>query len=165
MTATRRIALAWYGYGYLREALPIYPVYAIVIGAHGIDAMQLSVLFIIWSGSALAFEVPAGVLADHYSRKWLLVASGAIKGCAFVVWWLVPDFTGYLAGFVIWGASSSLVSGTAESYLYDSLASRGNADAFTRIYGRGMAAASLGIATALASGGYLALNQNLSDIL
>jgi MFS family permease len=156
MTATRRIALAWYSYAYLREALPIYPVYAIMIGAHGVDALQLSVLFIVWSGAALVCEVPAGMLADRYSRKWLLVASGAIKGGAFIVWWLVPDFTGYLAGFVIWGASSSLVSGTAESYLYDALAGRGEGDAFARVYGRGMAAASLGIATALASGGFIA---------
>jgi MFS family permease len=156
MTATRRIALAWYGYGYLREAVLIYPVYAIMIGAHGVDALQLSLLFIVWAGSALLFEVPAGMLADRYSRKRLLVLSGAIKGTTFIVWWIAPDFTGYLIGFVIWGAGSSLVSGTAESYLFDALDAHDAADAFARIYGRGMAANSLGIATALASGGYLA---------
>ena len=156
MTATRRIALAWYGYGYLREAVLIYPVYAIMIGEHGVDALQLSLLFIVWAGSALLFEIPAGLLADRYSRKWLLVLSGMIKGTTFIVWWMQPDFTGYLLGFVIWGAGSSLVSGTAEAYLYDALRAHDAANEFARIYGRGMAANSLGIATALASGGYLA---------
>jgi MFS family permease len=156
MTSTRRIAGAWYAYGYLREVVLIYPVYAIMMGQHGITAIQLSTLFVVWSGSALVFEVPSGVLADRYSRKRLLVLSGFLKGCAFIVWQISPDFVGYLLGFVLWGAGSSLVSGTSESFLFDTLTQRRDVDNFARIYGRGMAASSLGIATALAGGGYLA---------
>lgn len=156
MSPINRIAATWYTYGYLREAVLIYPVYAIMLGEHGIDAMELSTLFIVWAGSALVFEVPAGVLADRYSRKWLLVISGAIKGTTFIVWWISPDFTGFLLGFVLWGGGSSLVSGTSESFVYDSLAARGEQNAFARVYGRGLAANSLGIATALACGGFLA---------
>jgi MFS family permease len=156
MTSTQRIAAAWYAYGYLREVVLIYPVYAIMFGQHGISALQLSTLFVVWAGSALVFEVPSGVLADRYSRKRLLVLSGLIKGSAFIVWWISPDFVGYLTGFALWGAGSSLVSGTSESFLFDTLAERGDGGSFARIYGRGMAASSLGIATALAAGGYIA---------
>jgi MFS family permease len=138
MTAINRIATTWYAYGYLREAVLIYPVYAIMLGEHGIDAMALSTLFIVWAGSALIFELPAGVMADRYSRKWLLVISGAIKGTTFIVWWASPDFTGYLLGFVLWGAGSSLVSGTAEAYVYDSLTAVGAQNSFARVYGRGL---------------------------
>lgn len=156
MTSTQRIAAAWYVNGYLREVVLIFPVYAIMMGQHGISAIELSTLFIVWAGSAMVFEVPSGVLADRYSRKWLLVASGLIKGSAFIVWWVAPEFVGYLMGFVLWGAGSSLVSGTSESFLFDTLAQRGDGGSFARIYGRGMAANSLGVATALAGGGYLA---------
>ncbi len=85
--------------------------------------------------------------------------SGVVKGAVFVVWWSAPTFIGYLIGFVVWGFGSSLASGTSESWLYDTLrghAPRDVSAAFARIYGRGMIAASLGIATALAGGGYLA---------
>src|SRR4030095_2969548 len=146
MTSTQRIATAWYAYGYLREVVLIYPVYAIMFGQHGISAIQLSTLFVVWAGSALVFEVPSGVLADRYSRKRLLVLSGLIKGSAFIVWWISPDFVGYLMGFVLWGAGSSRVSGTSESFLFDTLAQRSDGGSFARIYGRGMAASSLGIA-------------------
>jgi len=156
MTSTQRIAAAWYAYGYLREVVLIYPVYAIMMGQNGISAIELSTLFIVWAGSALIFEVPSGVVADRYSRKRLLVLSGVLKGSAFIIWWIAPDFLGYLAGFVVWGAGSSLVSGTSESFLFDTLAERRDGASFARIYGRGMAASSLGIATALAGGGYLA---------
>ncbi len=76
--ATHRGALV--RYGYLRETVLIFPVYAIMMGTNGISPFELSMLFIVWSGSALVFEVPSGVLADRYSRKTLLVISGAVKG-------------------------------------------------------------------------------------
>jgi MFS family permease len=156
MTSTRHIAARWYAFGYLREVVLMYPVYAIMMGANGIAPFELSVLFIVWSGSALIFEVPSGVLADRYSRKRLLVASGLIKGSVFVVWWFAPSFWGYLTGFIVWGFGSSLVSGTSEAFLFDTLRQRGNTDAFARIYGRGLMANSLGVATALGCGGYAA---------
>ncbi len=156
MTTTRRFAALWYAYGYLREVVLIFPVYAIMMGAHGISPIELSVLFVVWSASALVFEVPSGVLADRYSRKRLLVLAGAVKGCAFLIWWLVPDFSGYLLGFVVWGFGSSLSSGTSESFLYDSLHARGEHAIFARMYGRGLIAHSLGVATALAAGGFIA---------
>jgi MFS family permease len=156
MTSTRHIAARWYAFGYLREVVLMYPVYAIMMGANGIAPLELSVLFIVWSGSALVFEVPSGVLADRYSRKRLLVASGLIKGSVFVVWWFAPNFWGYLCGFIVWGFGSSLVSGTSESFLFDTLKQRAQPEAFARIYGRGLMANSLGVATALAVGGYAA---------
>ncbi len=156
MTSTRHIAVRWYAFGYLREVVLMYPVYAIMMGAHGIAPLELSVLFIVWSGSALVFEVPSGVLADRYSRKRLLVASGLIKGSVFVIWWFAPNFWGYLCGFIVWGFGSSLVSGTSESFLFDTLKQRAQPEAFARIYGRGLMANSLGVATALAVGGYAA---------
>ena len=160
MTSPQRIAGFWYLYGYLREVVLIYPVYAIMMGEHGISPIELSTLFFVWSASALIFEVPSGVLADRYSRKRLLVISGVLKGGAFIAWWFAPDFAGYLAGFVIWSMGSSLLSGTSESFLYDTLRTAPHANSedrgFARIYGRGMVASSFGVATALAGGGYFA---------
>ena len=163
MTPTRRIAARWYAFGYLREVVLMYPIYAIMMGANGISPLELSTLFIVWSGSALVFEVPSGVIADRFSRKGLLVASGFIKGSVFIVWWLAPHYWGYLVGFIVWGFGSSLVSGTSESLLFDTLKARTDprtqrdeTDAFARIYGRGLVAANLGVATALLAGGYAA---------
>jgi len=165
MAPTRHIAARWYAFGYLREVVLMYPVYAIMMGASGISPLELSTLFIVWSASALVFEVPSGVIADRFSRKWLLVGSGLIKGAVFVVWSIAPSYWGYLAGFVVWGFGSSLVSGTSESFLFDTLKGRvdpltrrDETHAFARIYGRGLMAASLGVATALLGGGYAAQN-------
>jgi hypothetical protein len=158
MGDTHRFAAAWYAHAYLRELVPIYPSYAIMMGEHGISPLELSTLFIIWSATALAFEVPSGVLADRISRKRVLRVSGALKGCAFSVWLALSGFEGHALGFVLWGAGSSLMSGTAEAFLYDKLHAHGRPDDFARIYGRGVACNGLGVATAIVTGGYLAQN-------
>ncbi len=156
MSSTRTFEAAWYTHGYLRELVLIYPSYAIMMGAAGITPMQLSILFIIWSASALVFEVPSGTAADIYSRKWLLVMANLLKASAFVAWIAAPTFWGYALGFIVWGLGSSLTSGTSEALLYDTLKRRGDPESFSRIYGRGSAASSLGVATALFCGGFVA---------
>jgi MFS family permease len=151
-----RFASVWYAHSYLRELVLIYPTYAIMMGEHGISPLALSTLFIVWSLTHLVLEVPSGTLADRYSRRRLLILSAALKGVAFLIWWVLPGFWGYLVGFVAWGMASSLVSGTAEALLHDTLAARDATHTFARLYGRGLAFNSLGVATALALGGYAA---------
>ncbi|MHC4854768.1 MAG: MFS transporter, partial [Planctomycetota bacterium] len=156
MNSETRFASVWYAHSYLRELVLIYPTYAIMMGEHGISPLALSTLFIVWSLTHLVLEVPSGTLADRYSRRRLLILSAALKGVAFLIWWVLPGFWGYLVGFVAWGMASSLVSGTAEALLHDTLAARDATHTFARLYGRGLAFNSLGVATALALGGYAA---------
>src|SRR5262249_38802882 len=117
---------AWYAAGYLRELVLIYPTYAIMMSEHGVSPLALSALFILWTGTALALDGPTGALGDRYSRKRLLVASNLVKGLAFLPWLVEPSVFGYALGFVLWGAGSSLGSGTLEAFLYDALRARGD---------------------------------------
>ena len=66
---------AFYLNGGIREIIPIYPLYAIMFGEHGVSSFFLSVLFVIWCLTCIVVEVPSGALADRFSRKWLIVAS------------------------------------------------------------------------------------------
>ncbi len=152
----RRFEALWCAQIFLRDFVLIYPVYAIYMQANGITAAELGVLFTLWAGAALLFEVPSGALADRYPRKTVLVASGLIAALSFVVWTVFPTFLGFAAGFVVWALGSSLVSGTSEAYLHDFLQARGQGAAFERLYGRGEAAESIGAASALSLGGWLA---------
>lgn len=140
----------------LSETVLIYPVYAIMMGEHGISPIELSALFAIWSLSMVVFEVPSGTLADKVSRRNLLAVSRLVKGCAFPIWLMFPNFWGYAIGFMCWSLGGSLMSGTAESLLHDTLADHGKPEAFERIYGRGSAFKNLGTTLALATGGMIA---------
>jgi len=127
---------AFYIAGGLREIIPIYPLYAIMFGANGVSAFELSLLFVIWAMIGLVTEVPSGAWADTYSRKWMVVASGLFKSAGFLTWYLWQDFPGYALGFIMWGFGSSLRSGAFEALLYDILHEWDQTQAYTRHYGR-----------------------------
>lgn len=146
---------AWYLNAFLHDFIPIYPLYAVMFGEHGVSPYGLSVLLSLWALVALAAEVPSGTLADKYSRKRLLVASGVLKSAAYVVWLAAPGFGGFLAGFVFWGVGGALRSGTLEALLHDSLEEHARADAFAKVYGRMSAVHHLAIGLSMFVGGAL----------
>lgn len=147
--------LAYYVNGAVREAIPIYPLYAVMFVEHGITPFSLSLLFVIWAVVGLVIEIPSGALADRFSRKWLVIVSGLLKAAAFITWYLAPGFTGYAAGFVIWGIGSSLRSGAWEALLYDLLKAADMEHKFTSHYGRITSFSTLGILLGELSGGFL----------
>ena len=141
--------------------MPVFPVYALLFAERGVSAGAISALFVLWSASANVFEVPSGAWADTVSRRRLLLVAAATYGCAFATWALVPTFTGFAAGFVLWALSGALSSGTFEALAYDELTAVGATDAYARTMGIGrtlslvgMAAATLLAAPLVAEGGF-----------
>ncbi len=75
------------------------------------------------------------------SRRGLLVLSALLLTAGFGVWTLFPSYPGFALGFVLWGASGALRSGTFEALLYDDLAAREATSAYSRVMGYTRAAA------------------------
>jgi MFS family permease len=136
-------------------------VYSLLFTDHGISAAHISVLFIIWSTTAFVFEVPSGAWADSFDRRHLLVVSALVYAAGFATWMIWQTFPGFALGFVLWGLSSALMSGTFESLLYDELVERDAADQYPWLIGWAHSTAMVAnlVATAvaaplLAAGGY-----------
>ncbi|NQE70755.1 MFS transporter [Nocardia gamkensis] len=117
------------------ELIPLYALYALLFADHGMSTGQISLLFAIWSATSFLLEVPSGAWADTVSRRGLLVLSGALLTAGFALWTAAPSFAGFAAGFVLWGTSGALASGTFEALLYDELAARGESSAYPRVLG------------------------------
>jgi hypothetical protein len=79
--------------------------------------------------------VPAGVLADRWSRRGSLVLASVCEAAGFTVWTALPGLPGFAAGFVLWGVGGALASGAAEALVYDGLAAAGAAGAYPRVNG------------------------------
>ncbi len=149
------------GWTALAGLAPLYPLYALLFLDTGLSQAEVSGLLALWSITGFLAEVPAGVLADRWSRRGALVLSGVLEAAAFTLWTAVPTAGSFAAGFVVWGVAGALVSGTVEAVLYDGLAARGASGAFARVHGWTTAAELLvqvptaGLATVLfAAGGY-----------
>ncbi|MBF6465536.1 MFS transporter [Nocardia beijingensis] len=143
------------------ELIPLYALYALLFADHGMSTGQISLLFAVWSVTSFLLEVPSGAWADTVSRRGLLLLSGALLTAGFALWTAAPSFAGFAAGFVLWGTSGALASGTFEALLYDDLAARGESSAYPRILGYTRAGAEVAVVIAIVaatplylSGGY-----------
>ena len=114
----------------------IFPFYTVMFTEHGMSPAQIGVALAAWSLTGVVLEIPTGALADRLSRRWLLFAAQVFRGAGFLLWALVPNFWGYLGGFVLWGVKSALVSGTFEALLFDELKAAGRAQDYARAMGR-----------------------------
>jgi MFS family permease len=106
---------------------------------------------VIWSVTSFALEVPSGAWADLVDRRTLLVLSAAVYASGFTVWIVWPTFAGFAAGFVLWGLSSALMSGTFEAWLYDELTANDAADRYAGVLGWASSAATAANAVATAA--------------
>ncbi|MFI6870961.1 MFS transporter [Nocardia sp. NPDC050406] len=143
------------------DLIPLYALYALLFADHGLNTAQISGLLAIWSTTSFVLEVPSGAWADTVSRRLLLILSGVLLVAGFGLWTVAPSYLGFALGFVCWGTSGALLSGTFEALLYDELAARGETAEYPRIMGYTRAAsetaALLGIVAAaplFAWGGY-----------
>lgn len=139
----------------------IFPMFTTMMQDSGVPNFSIAMLIVAWSSTSFLLQVPSGAIADKYSRKNILIAAQFSKIAAFAVWMLFPDFTGFLIGFVFWGAQGAFMSGTFEALLYDEAQRHGEVDKYSKIYGRmraadfvGLIAASALAAPVFAIGGY-----------
>ena len=124
-------------YQAIGEFIPLYPVYALLFADSGLSTAQITSLLIIWSVVPVALEVPSGALADLIPRRSLLTCAALIRGAGFGLWVLAPGYASFAVGFVLWGSSSALESGTYESYVYDCLRHSGAQAGYRRVISNG----------------------------
>jgi len=103
---------------------------------NGLSQGHVSALLAIWSVVGIIAEVPSGALADRFSRRGALVASGVLQAIGYAVWIAAPGFVGFAAGFALWGVGSSLSSGTFEAMLYEGLAASRSEHRYPLVIGR-----------------------------
>jgi MFS family permease len=126
-------------------------VYAVLFADAGLSPAAVSSLFVIWSVTTFALELPSGLWADVFSRRLLLVTAPLLAGAGFGLWTFLPSYPAFAAGFVLWGAGSALRSGTMQALVYEELERVGAPGAYARLMGRSEAVSLLAVVAASAA--------------
>ena len=117
----------------------IYPLYTVMFVARGLTPVQVSATLMAWSITAFIVQIPAGVLADRWSRRWILAIAQVLRVAGFAVWMVWPSFAGCLLGMVLWGAKSAFTNGVFEALVYDELHNAGQSTTYSKVIGRAQA--------------------------
>ncbi len=94
-------------------------VYLVVEGH--LSAPELVVIGVAQSAVSLAFEVPAGVVADVVSRRWSLIVSHLLMGGAMIATGQVTGFGPLVATQMLWGLAWTFASGADVAWITDEL--------------------------------------------
>lgn len=98
----------------------------------GLNPLQLVLVGTTLEATAFICEVPTGVVADVYSRKWSIIIGYVMIGIGFVIEGLFPFFGTVLLAQVIWGVGWAFTSGATEAWLTDEIGEAHVGKAFLR---------------------------------
>ncbi len=85
----------------------------------GLGPGQVGGLLALGSLLGLAASYPAGVLADRYGRKPIIVPSALLTALAFVVYCVAPSMIWFGVACVLWGVASAVNGAAPAAYAAD----------------------------------------------
>ncbi len=153
----RLIALSMFLWG-LSEGLWFY-VYPLYIKSLGADPEEIGfVISVAMMGMAATF-IPAGLLADRYSRKKIMLAGSLLGLFSIILVAVAPDWHALLPGFLLYYMSAFIVP-AMNSYI----ANASEGQDLNRVFTMMTAAYSTGIIFSPALGGWLGERVGMRNV-
>jgi len=132
-----------------------YAVEKVFMQSIGIDPFLIGVNAVIFLVITVLFDIPSGMLADRWSRKYtLLLALGALVASS-IVHGVSTNFILYACGTVVYAGYVVLSWGTFQAMMYDSLAEIHLEKQYSKYQGRAYGLFMIGAALSSAASGYL----------
>lgn len=160
----RNFVRKMYVYKFFDDLVFIYPFYVLMMQDGGLTPLQVSAALLIWSATSFLLEIPSGVIADKYPRKYVLILAQLVRILGYAIWLLFPSFLGFVSGFVLWGVKSAFTSGTYDALVYDELKEMRAEKEYTKYIGKINGIAYLGLLVS-ALGASVAIHWGYSFVL
>lgn len=122
----------------------------------GLDYTRMFLLEASFAFWMFVLEVPTGVVADRYGRKYSLALGGLVSAASFALFGLVNSYAVFFAAEFICAVGFTLLSGADRALFYDTLVALGEEAWATRHFSRYEIAGTAGIIVGLLGGSYLA---------
>jgi MFS family permease len=133
-----------YAFKLLSGCVFLYPVMSIMFLKNGVSNIEISILFALWAFFTFIFQPFVGNIGDKFSRKKLLLIGQFAKIVCFAIFIMIPNFTGYLIGFVFWGLQWAIEASTCEAFVYDELLCLDAKERYTEVSGKMLAFQQIG---------------------
>jgi len=133
----------------------LFTVVSVTNLVYQVEAAHLDPLHLLLVGSALeltclVFQVPTGLLADAFSRRWAVAAGYTLVGAGFILEGLVPRFTAIALSQVVWGIGITTADGADDAWITDEVGEERAGRLFLRASQYAQVAGLLGIVAGVA---------------
>jgi hypothetical protein len=141
----------------LQGVLLWVPVEKLFMTEIGFDAQSVSVMAAAYAAVVPLLEVPSDILADRWSRAWVMVCASAALIASSLLGGLSTNVTMYVLAAMLLGVYFALNSGTVDSIVYDVvLEETGSSDLYETWIGRTRMVESVAFVAGAIAGGVVA---------
>jgi MFS family permease len=133
-----------------------YPIEKLFLQHIGVNAFGVSIDAVVFLTIQIVFDIPSGVLADKWTRKYTLLLAMCALAAGSIIGGLSHSLPVYVLATVLVGGFVVLTSGTFQALMYDSLRTFGSQAAYDKHQGRAYALFLAGLGLSSLAGGYLA---------
>ena len=133
-----------------------YGIEKLFMQSIGISAIGIGAITAALTIFLVIFDIPAGILADKWSRKGMLVVSALALGLTSLVAGVSQSLLIYLIADLFYGLYVVTSSGTYQALIYDSLHEENRSDQYSKINGRIFALFLVGTGVGNIASGFIA---------
>lgn len=145
-----------YVYNFLLQLNITSAIWVLYLSFKGMSLIEIGILESIYHITGVLFELPTGIIADLYGKKFSVVTGRILSVISCILMITSNSFWGFGLAFVLSAASMNLNSGAGEALVYDSLKSLGEEEKYKKIWGNLAFLMSIGQGIAVLLGGVLA---------
>lgn len=141
-----------------------YGIEKLFMRSIGITALGIGLVTSLEICFNLIFDIPAGLLADRWSRKGVLIVATAAMALGSIVLGASHHLLPYAIGYVLYGVYIVCTSGTYSALTYDVLHEAGESKRYSRVQGRAYALFLAGAGFANIFSGFIAHATTYSTV-
>jgi len=123
-------------YGFFKNLKFFEPYLLIYLIGMGLDLFQIGILYAIREGITYLFEVPSGIIADHYGKKKELLICFVFYIISFVLFFIGSNVLVITVGMIFYGLGEAFRSGTHKAMILSYLEHKGWYEHKGYVYGR-----------------------------
>jgi MFS family permease len=138
-----------------------YGIEKLFMTSIGMDALSVSLIATELLAITLLLDVPSGILADKWSRKYTLILGAICLALATIIYGYSNSFWVYAAGTLPYGLYIVLLSGTFGALTYDSLKELGKEREYSKVQGMAYGLFCLGMFSSSLASGFIAEHSSL----
>ena len=114
----------------------VWPILTIFLVRNSLSPAEIGIIFSVGTLIGLLCEIPSGIVTDIIGRRYALTLCFLGQALSMFLFWYAGGFWGFMIGNALYYAAGTLMTGTGEAFIYETLHELGREKEIKKVTGR-----------------------------